>query len=105
MQAQVFKRSFCPSTIDSWNNTLSERDRQTSNKTTFARIIRKRFENAPLNDIQRVVYYTGERKTQIILSQMRVHFCDLNSHLFDKLCVESPICSCAVEIESLMHFF
>ena len=102
---EVFKRSFFPSTIDSWNNTLSERDRQTSNKTTFARIIRKRFENAPLNDIQRLVYYTGERKTQIILSQMRVHFCDLNSHLFDKLCVESPMCSCEVDIESLMHFF
>ena len=49
--------------------------------------------------------YIGERKTQIILSQMRVHFCDLNSHLFDKLCVESPMCSCEVEIESLMRFF
>ena len=33
---EVFKRSFLPSTIDSWNNTLSESDRQTSNKTTFA---------------------------------------------------------------------
>ena len=36
---------------------------------------------------------------------MRVNFCDLNNHLFDKLCVESPMCSCEVEIESLMHFF
>ena len=102
---EVFKRSFYPSTIDSWNSTLSESDRQTSNKTTFARIIHKRFENAPLNDIQRLVYYTEERETQKILSRMRVHFCDLNSHLFDKLCVESPMCSCGAEIESLLHFF
>ena len=63
------------------------------------------FENAPLNDIQRLVYYIGERNTQIILSQMRVHFCDLNSRLFYQFCVESSMCSCGVEIESLFQFF
>ena len=62
-------------------------------------------ENKPLTDIQRLVYFTGERKTQIVLSQMRMDFCDLNGQLYNKLCVASPLCSCGDHIESPLHFF
>ena len=106
MQARGIQTLFL--SIDNWFLEQYIKRKRSSNikqDHVCARIIRKRFENAPLNDIQRLVYYTGERKTQIILSQMRVNFCDLNSHLFDKLCVDSPMCSCEVEIESIMHFF
>ena len=69
-----------------------ESDRQTSNKTTFARIIRKRFENAPLNDIQRLVYYTGikrlsEKNSDNLIPDESAFFATKNSHVFDQLCV------------------
>ena len=104
-RTESFKRSFFPSTIDSWNNTLDDNHRQIGSKNIFKRTISSMLEYPPLNDLQYVWYYSGDRITQVILSQMRVGFSNLNSHLYEKQCVDSPQCSCQNALETPFHFF
>ena len=91
-RTELFKRSFFPSTISSWNNSITETIRQIPISATFKRRIRDNLERPKLNELQRIVYYAGDRKTQIILSQMRLQFSNLRCHLYDKQCISSPLC-------------
>ena len=50
-------------------------------------------------------FYFGSRKVNIILSQMRLGFCDLLFYLHNKGCVESPTCVCGNGNENFYHFF
>ena len=74
-------------------------------KSTFKHTVRKLLETKPLSKLQHYWYYAGDRKSQIVLSQMRLHFSNLNEHLYSKNCVDSPICTCGNGIESVHHFF
>ncbi len=57
---------------------------------------RNQIEPLPLNNnIPR--YY------QIVIAQLRIGFSDLNSHLFNKGCVESPLCLCGNVCEDTKH--
>jgi hypothetical protein len=36
---------------------------------------------------------------------MRLRFCDLNYDLYNKGCIDSPLCSCGQSNETLQHYF
>ncbi len=44
------------------------------------------------------------RYSQIVIVQLRIGFNDLNSHLFNKGCVESSLCLCGNVGEDTKHF-
>ncbi len=44
------------------------------------------------------------RYSQIVIAQLRIGFNDLNFHLFNKGCVESPLCLCGNVFEDTKHF-
>jgi hypothetical protein len=104
-RTESFKRSFLPSAITLWNNDLNDTIREIINKSTFKHTVRKLLETKQLSELQHYWYYVGDRKSQIVLSQMRLNFSNLNEHLYNKNCVDSPICSCGHGIESVHHFF
>ena len=101
----TYKRSFIPSTIDLWNNKLDDKTRRISNKTTFKQALNKIFGIQPLDKLSRSLFLFGDRNIQIIMSQMRLEFSSLNSHLYSKLCVDSPLCACKQSNETVYHFF
>ena len=101
----TYERSFIPSTIDLWNNKLDDKTRRISNKTTFKQALNKIFGIQPLDKLSRSLFLFGDRNIQIIMSQMRLEFSNLNSHLYSKLCVDSPLCSCNQSNETVYHFF
>ena len=86
----TYKRSFIPSTIDLWNHKLDAKIRRISNKTTFKQALNTIFGIQPLDKLSRSLFLFGDRNIQIIMSQMRLEFSNLNSHLYSKLCVDSP---------------
>jgi len=104
-RTEMFRRSFFPSTIDLWNNNLTETHRQIKNVASFKRANSNIFENPRLTDLQRIYFCNGDRHIQITLSQMRIQFSNLRSHLYDKQCIESPLCSCGESNENMIHFF
>ena len=101
----TYKRSFIPSTIDLWNNKLDYKTRCITNKTTFKQSLNNVFGIQPLHKPSRSLFLSGDRNIQIIMSQMRLEFSNLNSHLYNKLCVDSPLCACKQSNETLHHFF
>jgi hypothetical protein len=85
---------------------MTESILQISKTATFKRKkIRDNLELLRLNELQRIVYYAGDRKSQIVLSQMRLQFSDLRCHLYDKQCIISPLCSCGEANETISHYF
>ncbi len=44
------------------------------------------------------------RYSQIVIAQLRIGFSDLNSHLFNNGCVESPLCLCGNVCEDTKYF-
>ncbi len=59
-------------------------------------IIRNKIKLLPLNN-------NVPRYSQIVIAQLRIGFSDLNSHLFNKGCVESPLCLCGSVCEDTKH--
>ena len=104
-RTNAFKRSFIPSAIDLWNTVLDDNMRHTQSKAIFRRLIKKLIEHKPLNDLQKLWFYMGSRASQIITSQMRLEFSDLNDHLHKKQCVPSPLCPCGQNVETIQHYF
>jgi hypothetical protein len=94
-----------PSTIDLWNNALTDTMRHNTNKTTFKRSLRNIFNIHMFDELRFSLFNFGERQIQIVMSQMRLEFSNLNEHLYNKLCVDSPLCSCKQAAESVQHFF
>ena len=104
-RTESFKRTFLPSAITLWNNYLNDTVREIINKATFKHTVRKLLETKQLSELQHYWYYVGDRKSQIALSQMRLNFSNLNEHLYNKNCVDSSICPCGHDIESVHHYF
>ena len=104
-RTEYFKCSFFPSTIDLWNNTLPESARQIMSVASFKRVIGKLFEKNQLTELQRMYFCSGDRQVQIVLSQMRMQFSNLKTHLYDKQCIESPLCPCGESDETIYHFY
>ena len=93
--------------IDLWNNKLDDKTRRISNKTTFKQALNKIFGIQPLDKLSRFLFLFGDINIQIIMSRMRLEFSNLNSHLYSKLCVDSPLCACNQSNEPVhvYHFF
>ena len=47
------------------------------------------------NKLQNGYYLMGSRFVQVVLSQLRLRFSNLNEHLFSKGCIDSPRCRCS----------
>ena len=47
----------------------------------------------------------GSRFIQVVLSQLRLRFSNLNEHLFSKGCIDSPQCRCSGGSETVQHHF
>ena len=94
----LFSKSFFISAINSWNK-LDICLRNAPSKGSFRRNIMAMYK------ISTPVFNNNvSRKAQIILGQLRIEFSDLNAHLFDKGCVESPNCGCGHSKEDTKHF-
>ena len=57
------------------------------------------------NKEQNGYYLMGSRFIQVILSQLRLRFSNLNEHLFSKGCIDSPQCRCSGGSETVKHYF
>lgn len=96
---ESFRNSTLPSAISIWNN-LDNDVKKTNNISTFKRKIKAKYKRK-----SNPLYLLGKRKYQIIMAQMRLNFSDLNSHLFDKHCIPSPLCDCRQSDETVEHYF
>ena len=92
------KNSFLPSSIDSWNNLPTDHKSIKSypefKKTVFSKTNRNK-----------ELYYFGNRKQNIIHSQLRLNCSNLNDDLFGLHVTESWKCFCCDKRENAYHFF
>ena len=47
----------------------------------------------------------GSRFVQVVLSQLRLRFSNLNEHLFSEGCIDSSQCRCSGGSETVKHYF
>ena len=104
-KTDAFLKSFYPSVIHSWNNTIDNTTRHNINKSSFKRMLNKQFAAPVCTELERMLHSVGSRPIQICMSQMRMGFSNLNSDLFAKQCTVSPDCHCGLAIETKAHFF
>ena len=67
---------------------IGRQEKTYSNKATFKQVLNKIFGIQPLDKLSRSLFLFGDRNIQIIMSQMRLEFSNLNSHLYSKLYVD-----------------
>ena len=95
---ELYKKSFFLSAIKEWN-TLSPAYTNSPSLSSFKRKLVERNKIVPPffnNNIP--------RHSQVVIGQLRIGFSDLNSHLFDKGCINSPQCPCGFINENTKHF-
>ncbi len=93
-----YSKSFFISTIKEWNK-LEKSFCNAPSLASFKFRLNKHHHTPPTylsNNIS--------RHAQIVILQLRLGFSDLNSHLFDKGCIESPQCNCSHNYENINHF-
>ena len=96
-RTNLYKNSFLPATTNEWNN-LPQNVRNAESLSCFKRQINI---DKP---VPNKLFQFGERRIQIIHTQLRNNCSSLNQHLFFKNIVDSPLCYCG-KIESNKHFF
>ena len=89
--------SFLPSVIRDWNS-LPCADRNVKTIDSFKRYLNQHRATVPK------YFYTGNRKSQILHTRLRLGCSSLNYELFLKNIFESPLCSCGA-VENTEHFF
>ena len=89
--------SFLPSVIRDWNS-LPCADRNVEAIDSFKRNLNQHRATVPK------YFYTGNRKSQILHTRLRLGCSSLNYDLFLKNIVESSLCRCG-DIENTEHFF
>ena len=93
---QQYFNSFLPSAIREWNDLpLAIRDSTTV--TTFKYKLNSNLTQPPS------LFHIGNRMGQIYHSRLRTNCSSLNSHLFSKNIIDSPLCICGV-IEDTSHY-
>ena len=90
-RTELFKNSFIPLTVKSWNNTP-----QKKRNLEYFQDKLKFTNNFP--------YYMGARLVNISHAQLRMNCCNLNAHLFQLHVVDSLDCSCGYNLEDVSHF-
>lgn len=97
-KTETFRKSFFPLGINLFNN-LAAGDKSLP-RNAFKNKMRKSMKTpVPLH------FYEGSRKYNIVLSQMRLRFCNLNFYLYQKGCIDSASCQCGNGPETLNHYF
>ena len=95
-RTSLYRNSFLPSVINEWNNLPTA----TKNAETLE-IFKSRLK--PKQNSSAYLHY-GDRKSQILLSRLRLKCSSLNDDLFRRSLVDSPICRCGLP-ETTYHFF
>ena len=95
-RTELYKKSFLPAVIEEWNELPIE-IRNEDSLSCFKYYL-NRDKPSPNK-----LYFIGERKLQVIHTQIRNKCSSLNNHLFLKNIVDSPLCTCG-GIETSEHF-
>ena len=94
----LYYNSFSPSCIRAWNNL--QRDlKEAPSVELFRQIVFKHF----FSTYVPVFYYSGPRNLQIMHTRLRTQCGALNSHLFNKHTVNSPLPSVSAEVKKLAN--
>ena len=96
-RTELYKKSFLPAVIEEWNELPIE-IRNEDSLSCFKYYL-NRDKPSPNK-----LYFIGERKLQVIHTQIRNKCSSLNKHLFLKNIVDSPLCTCGGN-ETSEHFF
>ncbi len=94
---EPYRKLFFISSIQSWNKLSSSITNSPSPSCLKMRLKKNS------NTTQTLFNHNIPRHTQIVIAQLRIGFSDLNSHLFEKGCSESPRCSCGHRFENICH--
>ena len=94
--AKYHYNSFFPSAIREWNN-LPVEVQCAASVASFNYMLNRNMITIPK------YYYFGERKLQILHTRLRLNCSSLNSDLFSKSMVNSPLCTCG-SVENAEHF-
>ena len=96
-RTNLYKNSLLPATTNEWNN-LPQNVRNAESLSCFKRQI-----NIDRPVPNKLLQF-GDRRIQIIHTQLRNNCSSLNQHLFFQNIIDSPLCCCG-KIESNKHFF
>ena len=97
-RTEKFRKSFFPDGIRLWNN-LDERLRSSNDISEFK-------SNLPdVNTKSPELFNYGERRLNIIHTQLRLQCSNLKAHLFSLHVVDDPQCNCNIGNEDCFHFF
>ena len=98
---EYFRRSFFPCATRLWNCL----EIPLRSCDSFVQFRNNYYLSANIRFKVNKYYYMGTRTFQITMAQIRVNFSNLNNHLYDKHCIDSPNCSCGAPTESVEHYF
>jgi hypothetical protein len=90
-RTQTYQSSFIPSAIKMWNNCAPEQ-----------RTIEYAIKN--MSKESHLLYYLGDRSTNVKHAQLRMQCSKLNAHLFSLHVVDSPQCTCGYNMEDNKHY-
>ena len=96
-KTQLYKSSFLPSAIRSWNSLPSTVTSQPT-VSSFKRSI-----NPNRRNNSNAYLYAGLRKNQILHTRLRLSCSSLNHDLHRRSLIDSPLCSCG-HIETVSHY-
>ena len=94
----LYSESFLPSTIREWN-TLQPVQRNSSTLESFKASI-----SEPLNKPP-AYFYHGSRRLQVLHARLRNNCSSLNSDLFNRNIINTPLCPACGEDENTFHYF
>ena len=96
-RTKLYSDSFLPSTVRDWND-LPDEIKALPSINRFKKAIRHTQTKPP------PYYYTGTRRLQVLHTRLRTGCSSLNSHLFSKNVIDSPLCLCGAA-ETVHHYF
>ena len=97
-RTSIYNQSFFPSSLKLWNN-LPNHIRETDSLTGFKSHISARKVKAPN------YFSAGNRKLNIIHTQLRYSNSRLNADLYKFGLIENPYCCCKFDYENSYHYF
>ena len=98
-KTETLCRSFFPSTTVLCNS-LEACEHNCKTSKVYKSVLKRRYKvEIP------EYFYSGPRKINIVLSQMRMQFCSLKYDLCRRGCIDSATCHCERDDETLTHFF
>jgi len=94
---EKFKGSLLPDLIRKWN-ALDPNSKLITDIKEFKKKITHNISSNPL-------FYFGDRKANIIHSQLRMHCSNLRHHLYELHVIDDPVCLCGLDVEDTKHYF